>query len=81
MTIGIIGLGLIGGSLAKALNKNTEHEVLGYDINTSVILKAKTVGAIRETRREEDIPCCDMLLLALYPQAAVDFIIQHAAYI
>ena len=81
MTIGFIGLGLIGGSLAKALNKNTEHEVLGYDINTSVILKAKTVGAIRETLREEDIPCCDMLLLALYPQAAVDFIIQHAAYI
>ncbi len=29
MTVGIIGLGLIGGSLAKAFKKHTDHRVLG----------------------------------------------------
>ena len=29
-TVGIIGLGLLGGSLAKALKEYTEYEVVGY---------------------------------------------------
>ncbi len=31
MKIGIVGLGLIGGSLAKAYKKNSDHVILGYD--------------------------------------------------
>ena len=30
MEIGIIGLGLIGGSLAKAISQNTDNTVYGY---------------------------------------------------
>ena len=29
-TVGIIGLGLLGGSLAKALKAYTDYEVVGY---------------------------------------------------
>ena len=36
MNIGIIGLGLIGGSLAKALKKYTNHYVYGQDILSDV---------------------------------------------
>mgnify|MGYP003526537976 CR=1 FL=1 len=33
MEVLIIGLGLIGGSLAKQLKKNSDYRVIGYDIN------------------------------------------------
>ena len=33
MKIGIVGLGLIGGSIAKSIKKNTSHLCLGYDID------------------------------------------------
>lgn len=32
MTVGIVGLGLIGGSLGKSIKKNTTHRILGLDI-------------------------------------------------
>ena len=41
MVIGIVGLGLIGGSFAKALKSNTNHKVLGYDISQKAILESK----------------------------------------
>ena len=40
MNIGIVGLGLIGGSLAKSAKKNTEFKVFGYDLNSDVVKNA-----------------------------------------
>ena len=40
MQIAIIGLGLIGGSLAKALKENTEHTVIGFDRDENTLLDA-----------------------------------------
>ena len=48
MKILIIGLGLIGGSMARALKYNTEHYVAGYDIRRDAVRKALLVGAIDE---------------------------------
>lgn len=77
MKIGMIGLGLIGGSLAKALHKNTDHTVLGYDRDPSVILKAKAIGAIAEELSEDQIGECDLVIVALYPEATVEFVTAH----
>lgn len=79
MKIGIIGLGLIGGSLAKALKYNTEHTVLGTDTDRDVLLKAKLLGAVDEELREQDFAQCDLLIVALYPQDTLDFVQQNAA--
>ena len=46
MQIAIIGLGLIGGSLAKALKENTEHTVIGFDRDENTLLDALSLGAI-----------------------------------
>ena len=46
MTIGIIGLGLIGGSFARALKKYTSHTVLGYDLSSEAEYKAICENAI-----------------------------------
>ena len=43
MNIGIIGLGLIGGSLAKALKKYTNHYVYGQDILSCLLYTSRCV--------------------------------------
>ena len=78
MTVGIVGLGLIGGSLAKAYHE-AGHCVLAYDIDSSVTAFAQMANAVDEALSEENIAQCDLLLLALYPQAAIDYLAQHAA--
>lgn len=78
MKIGIIGLGLIGGSMAKAISEHTDHTVLGADIDSCVVLKAKMTKVIKEELREEDLSACDMLILALYPKATVEYLKSHA---
>jgi prephenate dehydrogenase len=77
MKIGIVGLGLIGGSIAKAVKQNTEHHVLGSDLLESVIYKAILLDAVDEKLTEEQVGECDIIILALYPGAAVQYVIEH----
>lgn len=81
MKIGIVGLGLIGGSLARALTESGKHEVLGLDRNRSSLLAAKMADAISDELTDENIGECDMIFLAVYPQATVDFVEANAAKI
>lgn len=78
MNIGIIGLGLIGGSMAKAIKQNTEHKVFGYDLQDTIIKKAILTGTLDEPLTTELIPTCDLLIVALYPQDTIDFVKNHA---
>lgn len=77
MTIGIIGLGLIGGSLAKAIKYNTQHRVLGSDIEKHVVLKAKLLGAIDDELSPSQLKECDTVIVALYPEATIKFIKEN----
>ncbi|MBO4380544.1 MAG: prephenate dehydrogenase [Clostridia bacterium] len=73
MKIAIIGMGLIGGSLGRAILKNTEHEVLGYDLDKSVLQKASLLNAhTRALDKENDLPQVDMVIFALCPRAAIE---------
>jgi prephenate dehydrogenase len=74
MKTGIVGLGLIGGSIAKAIKQNTEHEVYGTDLQESVICKAQLLEAIDGRLTEDMIGDCDYIILALYPGAAVGYV-------
>ena len=78
MNIGIVGLGLIGGSIAKTIRKNTAHRIFGSDIQQSVVLKAKVMEAIDDELTQENIGACDLIILALYPDATIDFLRTHA---
>lgn len=73
MKIVIVGLGLIGGSIAKALKQNTSHQVLGTDINEDTLLDACSCGAIDGKAGIDDIKTADMVYLCVYPKAALDF--------
>lgn len=81
MRIGIVGLGLIGGSLARALTDSGKHEIFGLDRNRSSLLAAKMVGAIKDEINGDNIGTMDMIFIALYPQATVDFVDEYASKI
>lgn len=78
MEIGIVGLGLIGGSLAKAISQNTDHTVYGVDLSDQVVKKAVLVDAIEQPLTDELLPHCDIVIVALYPQATIHYVRTHA---
>lgn len=81
MNVGIVGLGLIGGSLAKALKERTEHTVYASDRNKSVFLRAKLEAAVDAPLDEETLPKCDVIVLALYPHDTIDYLKTNAELI
>ena len=78
MTIGIVGLGLIGGSLAMSIRRHTNHTVLGFDVDPATMLRARAVEAIHDELTPESLPLCDFVLVALYPNLCADYIVGHA---
>ena len=78
MTVGVVGLGLIGGSLAKALKVYTEHTVLGTDRDEATCRYAQLIGCIDGTLTEETLPECDVVLLAVYPLDTIAYVKSHA---
>lgn len=78
MTIGIVGLGLIGGSLARAFKFNTDYTVLAHDINEVSFKRAVLVNAVDGHLSEENIGECDFIFLALYPQATLEYMEKNA---
>lgn len=78
MNVLIIGLGLIGASLAKTLKKNTSHTVLGWNRTESVAQRALDEGVIDQTGSlEELLPLADITIINFYPDAIVPFILEH----
>ena len=78
MTVGIIGLGLIGGSMAKAYKKNSDAVVLAADRDHTIVEYARLQGAVDGELTPEAIPSCDLILIALYPQAAIEYLTSIA---
>lgn len=77
MIIGVLGLGLIGGSMAKTIKTHTDATVLGYDISPTVIHKAKMVEAIDGPLTDESLAACDMVIAAVYPGETVKLLTQQ----
>lgn len=78
MKVGIIGLGLMGGSLAKAISFGTEHTVWGTNRSPEAVGKALFVGAIEKELTKDDLCECDLVIVSLYPQASIDYIKENA---
>lgn len=78
MNVLVVGLGLIGASLAKALKKNTNHHVIGWNRTGTVTMRAIEEGVIDETGElDEIIPKADVTIINFYPKAIVPFIKEH----
>ena len=80
-TIGVVGLGLIGGSFAKAFRRNTKARILGYDRNENVCKVATLDGTLDGILSKDNISECDLIIPALYNQAIIDFVKDNAPLI
>lgn len=72
MRAGVIGLGLIGGSMAKAYKRDPHWEVYGADRSDSIVDFARIAQAIDGGLTDELLPELDVLFLATYPQGVID---------
>lgn len=70
----VAGLGLIGGSMAKALKEYSDYIVYGWNRTTSIAEAALREGAIDGIADENVIAKCDLLIPALFPQATIDYL-------
>ena len=73
MTVGICGLGLIGGSMAKAY-REAGHTVYGHDINEASLGYACLAGIVDGRLDDKALKTCDLLFIALYPQGAIEYL-------
>lgn len=81
MNIAVVGLGIIGGSFCKALKKYTSHYVIGINRTESTAKKALEINAVDEIGKPENLSKADLIILAMYPQADVDFIKSYGKFI
>ena len=77
MTVGILGLGLIGGSMARAYAK-AGHRVLAADTNPDILSFAQLAGAVDGILDADTIPSCDLILLAIYPEGSAAWLEKNA---
>ena len=80
MTVGILGLGLIGGSLARAYTI-AGHQVLAAEEDESILSFAVLAGAAEAPLTKENLYTCDLILLAIYPDGSASWLEEHAPYI
>lgn len=76
MNIVIVGLGVIGGSFAMALNESGYSNVFGIDTNESTLIKAKAMGLIQggSATGEEFLNKADLVIVSIYPKLVKEFI-------
>lgn len=77
MNVGILGLGLIGGSLARAYALEG-HTVYAIQRNETMLSFAMLAGAVHGKLNEETIPKCDLILLAIYPDGSASWLERNA---
>ena len=77
MNVGILGLGLIGGSMARAYAK-AGHQVFACEQDEPILSFAQLSGAVREPLTEETLGQCDLILLAIYPEGSASYLEKYA---
>jgi prephenate dehydrogenase len=89
LTYGIVGLGIMGGSIAKAIRGNVLDvpgacgKIFACDISTQTLDMAESGGVIDKSFSPSDadkmLLCCDLVYICLYPHATLDFMKGHSS--
>lgn len=77
MKVGILGLGLIGGSLARAYAL-AGHTVFAAEKDENILSFAILSGAVHEPLNEDTVRKCDLILLAIYPGGSIRWLEENA---
>lgn len=80
MNVGILGLGLIGGSLARAYAL-AGHNVYAAEKDQHMFSFAMLAGAVHGALDASTIALCDLILLAIYPDGSASWLEENAPHI
>ena len=80
MNVGILGLGLIGGSLARAYKK-ANNNVYAHDTDSNMLTFAQLAGVVDAPLNKDNLKTCDLILLAIYAEAAARWLEENAPLI
>lgn len=80
MIVGILGLGLIGGSMARAYAK-AGHTVLACERDESMLMYAQLAGAVHGQLSGQNMKSCDLIILAVFSSAASAWLEENGAQI
>lgn len=80
MNVGILGLGLIGGSLARAYKK-AGHAVFAFDLDASILDFAQLAGVVDAPLCTDNIAQCDLILLSIFADASATWLEENASLI
>ena len=80
MTVGILGLGLIGGSLARAYAL-AGHTVYAAEKDETMLAFAQLAGAVDAPLTPENLESCELVLLAIYPEGSAAWLAENARHI
>ena len=80
MNVGVLGLGLIGGSLARAYSK-AGHTVYAFDCDESILSFAQLAGVVNGELNRNTIPSCNLILLAIFAEGSADWLEKNASSI
>ena len=80
MTVGIVGLGLIGGSFAKAYAEKG-HTVFAFNRSRQILDFAILSETVKGELNKENIKDCDLVLICVYPGAAIEYMEKMGPYI
>lgn len=80
--VAIVGLGVIGGSIAGALKSNGYRNILGIDKQASTITEAIKQSYINsgDICPDKILPLADIVIVCLYPQDTIEFIKKNLKY-
>lgn len=76
MCVGIVGLGLIGGSFARAY-RSLGATVYALDTNRDT-MDASMIETVEAPLDDASIPSCNLIILAAYPEACLEWLEEHA---
>lgn len=77
MNIAVAGLGLIGGSICKAIKKYTDYTCFGLDADSDVISAAITDNSIDKEITPGNLDEADIVIICLYPKQIISFAAEH----
>ncbi len=78
--IAIIGLGLIGGSVAKAVRRNSDIDIIGWNRSRESLTEALHQNIINGIWDKKSVLEAALVLLATPPAATIDFLKENASY-
>ena len=77
MIVGVLGLGLIGGSLARAYSK-AGHTVFACEKDDSMLSFAQLAGVVNAPLTKDNLSSCELILLAIYPDGSAGWLEENA---